>query len=206
MSRLLRNLSDRFRDGDASWLRYALAILGVALLSLTMLPVRDELGVLNVTLLFLILAFLIGLSLGSGPAVVGASLAFLALNFIFIPPYYAFTVADPDHLLGLFVYLGIALVSSLLVARLRATSEEAVQQGKRTALLYDLNRALVADVTLAQVLQSIVKSVVDVYGAAGSRIVVAEGKRGDDQLDVRARWPSAMDTTLDRQAARRPTK
>jgi len=108
--------------------------------------------------------------------------------------------------LGLFVYLGVALISSLLVARLRATSEEAIQQSTRTTLLYDLNRSLVADVTLDQVLHSIVKSVVDVYGAAGSRIVVAEGKRGDDQLDVRARWPSAMDTALDRQAARRPTK
>jgi hypothetical protein len=47
------------------------------------------------------------------------------------------------------------------------------------------------------VLQSIVKSVVDVYGAAGSRIVVAED---DDRLDVRARWPTDMEATLDRQA------
>ena len=191
------NLGDRFRDGNTVWIRYALAVLGVALLSLAMLPIRDILGVLNVTLLFLVLAFGIGLALGSGPAVAGAVLAFLALDFIFIPPYYTFTVANPDHLLGLFVYLGIALTSSLLVARLRATSKEAVQQSARTTLLYDLNRSLVADVTLAQVLQSIVKSVVEVYGAAGSRIVVAED---DDRLDVRARWPAAMPATLDRQA------
>ena len=198
--RRLRILGDRFRDGSTSSHRYALAVLGVAILSLAMLPARDVLSVLNATLLFLVLAFCIGLALGSGPAVVGAVLAFLALNFIFIPPYYTFSVADPGHLLGLFVYLGIALTSSLLVARLRATTEEAVRQTTRTTLLYDLNRALVADVTLAEVLQSIVRSVVDVYGAAGSRIVVVDATEGDDRLEIRARWPAAMDATLDRQA------
>lgn len=161
-----------------------------------MYTIREELGVLNVTLLFIIVSFVLGVTLGSGPATVGALLAFLVLDFVFIPPYYSFTIADTGHVLGLFVYLGVALISSQLVARLRSRTEEAIQQSERTTLLYDLNRSLVADVTIDQLLSSIVKSVVDVYGSAGSRIVVAEE---DDRLEVRARWPTAMEATLDRE-------
>jgi len=111
-------------DGAAPWYRYALAVLGVVMLSLAMFTIREELGVLNVTLLFLILSFVLGLALGSGPATVGALLAFLAFDFIFIPPYYTFTVADPvaGSLIAMLPMLVIFLMAQRYFVRGIATT------------------------------------------------------------------------------------
>src|SRR5829696_4795131 len=58
------------------------AILAVASTTAVMLPVRGALGVLNVLLIFLLLTFVVALSLGSGPATLTAILSFLAFDFL----------------------------------------------------------------------------------------------------------------------------
>ena len=175
--------------------RYGGTMLAVVALTAAMLPVRVQLGEPTVLLLFLLLSFAVALVAGSGPAAVAAMLSFLALNFFFIPPYYTFTVDRAEHLLALFVYLAIAIVTGQLVARVRARTEEAVREQRRTALLYDLNAALIGDVTLDAILARIAERVVHVYGAKGCRVLLPDA---DGQLTVRACFPPAIDGTLDR--------
>lgn len=175
--------------------RYGGAALAVAALTGAMLPARGALGLLNVLLLFLLLSFLLALGAGSGPAAVGATLGFLAFDFFFIPPYYTFSVARADHALALFVYLGVAIVTGQLVARLRARTEEAVREARRTALLYELNAALIGDATLDAILDRVAERVVSVYGAEGCRVLLPDGA---DRLGVRARSPAAIAATVDR--------
>ena len=74
------------RTGTRSWLRIAIAVGGVALLTGVMYPLRDSLGVLNVLLLYLILSLVLGLLVGVRAAAIGAVLAFIAYDFFFIPP------------------------------------------------------------------------------------------------------------------------
>ena len=174
---------------------YLIAVAGVAVLSAGMFGFRDELGVLNVLLLYLLLTFALALGLGAGPAAVGALLCFLTFNFVFIPPYYTFNVARSNNVLALFVYLGVAVVTGILVARVRMRTEEAVRAQRRTTLLYELNAALVGDVTLDQILATIVERVVNVYGAAGSRLLLPD-ERGE--LTVRARSPKTLSTRVER--------
>lgn len=140
----------------------------VVLLTLVMLAFRDDLGVLNVMLLFVILSFLLGLLFEMRIAAVGAVLTFLAYDFFFIPPYGTLTVADRDHALGLFVYFGVALVTAALMSRVRTQAETVVRENRRTTLLYDLNRSLVGDITLDQLLRTIAQRVVEIYGSAGA--------------------------------------
>lgn len=161
-----------------------------------MFGVRRQLGVFNVMLLFLILSFILGLMLGAGPVALGVILAFTAFDFIFIPPYYSITIADRNHVLALFVYLSAALASNILISGIRHQAKEALRQSQRITLLYDLNRALIADATSAQVLNSIVKNVVEIYGSVGCRVVLAENDR---RFTVVARWPQTLDSELDRQ-------
>ena len=183
------------RHSPASRRRYGWSLLAVAGATILMLPVRGALGVLNVLLVFLLSTFVLALTAGSGPAAVAAVLSFLALNFFFIPPFYSFDVAASDHLLALFVYLGVAVATGQLVASVRSRTEVAEREQRRTALLYELNAALVGDATLDAILVTIVERVVDLYGARQARILLPGA---DGSLAVRARHPADAGVAFDR--------
>ena len=173
----------------------AAALLAVALLSALMLPFRERLGVLNVLLLYLLLTFCLALTTGLWPSVLSAVLGFLILDLVFIPPYYTFTIAEPDHVLALFVYLGVAVITAQLVARTRTQTENALRENRRMALLAELNAALISDVTLDAILERIAERVVTVYGAAGCRVLLV-GQ--DDVLRVGAHYPPGIGAQVDR--------
>jgi two-component system sensor histidine kinase KdpD len=160
-----------------------------------MIVFRAQLGVLNVLLLYLLLTFFLALSGGLWPAVVSAVLGFLAFNFFFIPPFHTLDVAAPDHLLALFVYLGVAVVTAHLVSGMRARTEQALRESRRMAMLAELNAALIGDVTLDAILDRIAERIVTVYGAHGCRVLV----RGEGQeLRTEAYFPEQIGPTVDR--------
>jgi two-component system sensor histidine kinase KdpD len=176
--------------------RVAIALCAVALATGGMLAFREALGVLNVMLLYIILAFALGFSLDARAATIGAVAAFVSYDILFIPPYGTLSVADSDHVLALFVFLAIAIGTSLVSARIQDQTRTAIQDNERTTLLYDLNRSLVSDVTLERLLQTIARGVVDIYGARASRIFTV-GPEGD--LRLQAVWPAGESPALDRQ-------
>ena len=197
-----------YRIGQWAWWRQAAAsvrataplamvvsLIAVLILTLLMLAFRDRLGVLNVLLLYLLLTFGVALSGGLGPGILAAVVGFVAFNFVFIPPYYTFHVAASEHGLALVVYLGVAIVTASLVARVRVRTEQAERESRRMALLAELNAALIGDVTLDAILARIAERVVTVSGARGCRVLV----RGDDgELRVGAFFPPAIGPVIDR--------
>jgi two-component system sensor histidine kinase KdpD len=176
---------------------YLWALAAVVAATLAMLIVRDELGVLNVMLIYLLVVFVLALTTGGGPAAAMAVLSFLLFDVLFIPPYYTLTIAKTDHVLTVFVYLGIAVITAQLVARVQARTEAAIREQRQTALLADLNAALIGDVTVEEILNTIVERVVHVYGATACRILLPEPALG--LLTVRASYPPGIDLPLDRQ-------
>ncbi|MFN8591727.1 MAG: ATP-binding protein [Thermomicrobiales bacterium] len=171
------------------------AVGAVGALSALMLPFRAQLGVLNVLLLYLLLTVGVALSAGLWPAVVSAITGFVAFDFFFIPPYHTFSVADRDHVLALFVYLGVAVVTAQLASRLRSRTEEAQRETRRTAMLAELNAALIEDITLDAVLQRIAERVVTVYGAQGCRVLVPDEQ---GRLRTGAYYPPVLGESIDR--------
>jgi two-component system sensor histidine kinase KdpD len=185
----------RWKEPDSRH-RFLAPIVAVAIATLLMLTVRDTLGILNVALIYLLICFGLALTAGAGPAVIAAILSFLTFDVFFIPPYHTFTIARADHVLALFVYLGVAIVTAQLVARVRRRTAEAIREQRRTALLYELNAALIGDVTLDDILATIAERVVHVYGSETGRILLPDAT-GD--LAVRSRYPPHLPTTVDRQ-------
>jgi two-component system sensor histidine kinase KdpD len=181
------------RDTPAHW--WALSLLAVCALTALMLPFREQLGVLNVLLLFLLLTFVVALTGGLWPAVVSAVLSFLAFDLFFIPPFSTFNVASPDHVLALFVYLGVAIVTARLVSRVRSQTEEALRESRRTSLLAELNAALIGDVTLDAILARIAERVVTVYGASACRVLV---RSEDGTLRNGAYYPTEIGPEISR--------
>jgi two-component system sensor histidine kinase KdpD len=178
--------------------RYAQVVAAVTATTIVLLPVRDHLDVLSALLIYLLLCVALALLVGSGPTVVAAVLASLAFNFFFVPPFQTFRVARGDHILALIAFLVIAVVTSQLLARVRTRTEVAVREQRRTMLLYELNSALISDVTLDAILATIVEQVVRIYGAA-SCLILQSDEAGS--LSVSARFPESAPAEIDRQRA-----
>ncbi len=181
---------------SASHFSLPLTVGAISASTIAMLFARDALGVVNVALIYLLVVFLIALLTGPKPAAVAAVISFLLFDFLFIPPFHTFSVASTDHVLALFVYLGVAIVTGQLVAGMKARTEIAEREQQRTALLYELNAALIADVTLDSILNRIAERVVTVYGTTMSQLLLPDQ---EDQLTVRARFPPGAGEPLDRQ-------
>ena len=64
----------------------------------------------------------------SGARGCAAAAAFLAFNYLFLPPYHTLVVADPLDWLVLLVFLATSLVATQLLYRANATAEAATQR------------------------------------------------------------------------------
>lgn len=167
----------------------------IATASLLLYPFREQLGVLNVLLIFLLLTFALALTRGLWPAVLCAVLGFVAFDVFFIPPYLTLSVADEDHVLALFVYLGIAIVTARLISRVREETTQAELESHRATMLAELNAALIGDVTLSAILARIAERVVTVYGAEGCRVLTPEATGA---FVVETWYPERIGAEIDR--------
>jgi two-component system sensor histidine kinase KdpD len=170
------------------------AIGAVSLVTMLMIPIRGSLGVLNPALIYLVVVFAIALRAGSRAAAIAALLSFALLDVFFFPPFHTFTVASRDHVLALFVYLIVAIVTGQLVSRLRSRTAIAERAERRATLLAELNSALIAGVTLDAILAAIVQRVVQLTSAETAQILTPDPETG---LTTRASAPSL--SSLDRQ-------
>lgn len=187
---------DAFSDRVHIRWQYFVPPIGVGLLTLLIVPIRDSVSVQNALFLYLLLCFGFALWLGSGPAVLGALLSFLAFNFFLVHPVHTFRVAESDHAVALIAFLGVAIVTGQLVARVRSRTAIAEREQHRTALLYDLNAALIGGVNLESMLNTISAQLVQLYGAASCRIVQRDPSGA---MMVRARYPVSLGVAIDRQ-------
>jgi two-component system sensor histidine kinase KdpD len=73
-------------------------------------------------------------------AVVTSIVSMLCFNFFFLPPVGTWTIAEPQNLVALFVFLAVSLVASRLSHVARARTEEALGRRNELARLFDLSR------------------------------------------------------------------
>ena len=73
-------------------------------------------------------------------AIAVSLLAMLTLNFFFLPPLGAFTVADPQNWIALFAFLVVAVIASNLSAAAQDRAREAIARRNEVTRLFDLTR------------------------------------------------------------------
>lgn len=177
----------RLQEGARTPLRsYLMTAAALLVLTLGMIAIRTHLGIVNVAMVFLLFVFLTAMWAGRGPAVLAAVATFLLFDLFFLPPYNTLKIASSDHVLALVVFLAVALVTSNLVVAVRDRARDAEQQEARAQLLYQLNEGLVTGRSLDDILDTIVRHVVEVYGAAQANILTRED---GDRLQRVAAFP-----------------
>ncbi|HET9659337.1 MAG TPA: ATP-binding protein [Thermomicrobiales bacterium] len=174
---------------------YLLTALALAPVTLGMVVLRSHLGVVNIAMIYLLIVLLAALWAGRGPAVLSAVATFVLFDFFFLPPYHTFTITASDHVLALFVFLAVALVTSRLVARVRDRVTVAEQEKARAQLLYQLNEGLVTGRSIDEILNTIAGHVVGVYGAHQASILTWDA---GDHLDRVASAPAGAFPPLTR--------
>lgn len=179
--------------------RRALSATLLLVVIVAMLPARDALNILNVGFIFMIAVIGIALLADRWASAVAALVAFLAFDFFFVQPYRTLTVARGDHVLALFVFLGVALLTSELVYRVRLRTEDELRRGRQMATLYQLSQALITDSALRPLLAGIVEAVREQFSATSCTILMPDddngfvvGARASTAADVPARDDDAL--------------
>jgi two-component system sensor histidine kinase KdpD len=151
-------------------------IVGDALTAVLTLP--------NLSMIFLTAVLFNAVRFGTRAAVIASVASFAAYNFFFIEPIYTFTVAQPQELFALFIFLAVAVFAGSLTGRIRDQRETVVRNAEVTQSLYDYSRKLSGASSPDDVLWA---AAAHLHSTFGGRIVllVAEG----DELQIRAAWP-----------------
>src|SRR5262245_5708221 len=99
------------------WASYVVATLGVAALTAVLIPLRAHVNSTTIGFAFLLVVLFVAILWGSKPALVASVLGMLCFNFFFLPPFYTFTIADPQNWVALTAFFITALAVGQLSAR-----------------------------------------------------------------------------------------
>ena len=151
---------------------FVVAIVATAALTGVLEPFRNDLGLLNAGLLFLLLALLITASWGRDVGLFAAVITNLALNFFFIEPLHTFTVQSPRNILALAVFLAVAIIGSTLLASARRSAREARRRQAEAETVLRLGRTMSSETEPSAALRTLCSEVVRVLNATGSAVLV----------------------------------
>jgi two-component system sensor histidine kinase KdpD len=111
---------------------WAAALLGIPSLTALLVFVDESLNLTSAALLYVLLVAVVAVIGGRWPSITAAAIAALALNWFFTPPTSTFTITEPDNLLALLIFLGVAALMSAVVSR-SARSAAAAERSRAEA-------------------------------------------------------------------------
>ncbi|WP_233508594.1 DUF4118 domain-containing protein, partial [Spongiactinospora gelatinilytica] len=117
---------------------WALALLGLPVLTLAMSAVREHLSLPSEILIFLLLVVAVALAGGRWPAITAAVGGSLLLNYFFTAPVGEFTIAEAENLFALVVFVVVAMAVSAIVDLAARRTREAARAGADAEVLSTL--------------------------------------------------------------------
>jgi two-component system sensor histidine kinase KdpD len=154
------------------------AALGLSLL------LRQTMAVSNVALVLLVAVLASAVTFGLWPSLFACLICALAYNFFFLPPVYTFTIAQPENVITLLVFVIVAGIASNLTARMRMQAIIARQRAATTEDLYRFSRKLAGIASLDDLLWATAYQVAHMLGL---HVVLLMPDAED--LTVRAGYP-----------------
>jgi two-component system sensor histidine kinase KdpD len=177
---------------------YAIAVAGTAALTLALLPFRNDLTPLSKGFGYLCVVVAAAAVGGLGPGVLASFLSFLTFNYFYIPPYGTFTIGRPEFAVVLFVFLGLSVVISELLARATERAHAAELREAELKTIQALSRELTLRVPGPETYQVALTHLCEVFGFAAatlfvestgdSRGLVDEVTVGDTDAPIDAAW------------------
>ena len=135
---------------------------------------------------FLLVVLLISAAWGLRYAIFTAILGTIAYNYFFLPPFFTFSVADPQNWVALMAFLITAVVASQLSERARRGTLHAEQRRREVERLYAFSQQLWLSENVFELLNLIPKHIADCFEVRAAAIFL-EGKQETYFLDERSR-------------------
>lgn len=146
-----------------SWGRgYPFAVLTVAAATAVLLPFRSFIAPVQVMLLYVPVIVWLARSVQVRATLTAATVAFLTVDLLFIPPYYRLSVTSPVDWVTLVLFLGVAVAAGLQTGRMRERETDALRRQDEIALLNRLSARLVSEDSVDAMASSIVADLVGV--------------------------------------------
>ena len=151
------------RGEELPWHRFLLAnalpltlsLLCVGLATGGLLLIDRFLPANFVPIVYLVPVIIAATRWGTWPAIVAAISGAAAADFFFFPPFYSFSLDDPQAVIDLLLFLLVALVSGDLASRLRHETETLRQREKEIQYLHEFSRRLAACFTVSDLISAI---------------------------------------------------
>lgn len=174
-------------------LTLVLPLLSVGATTILGLGLNALVALQNLSMLFLAAVLLSAVIAGRGSALVAAVLSFVAYNFFFIAPIGTLTVAQPQEVLSLVIFVAVALAAGQLAARLRQEVTLSRQQARQTQALLDFSRKLSANYGE----DNVVDAVASHLQTSLARPAIVLMPQADGDLQPVSAWPpdQALDVT-----------
>jgi two-component system, OmpR family, sensor histidine kinase KdpD len=158
---------------------YLLACLLTVLSTGLFFLLRGYIGPELVALLYLAPVAIATALWGLGPGIASALLAFLSLNYFFIEPYYSLTVHHTQDLLGLVLFLGIAVGINMLLGWTRRNLAIAEVRQHEAIRLYELASHLSGLQDEEAIARSLANQIQDAFQAQRVEVMVEAQSGGN---------------------------
>jgi two-component system, OmpR family, sensor histidine kinase KdpD len=163
------------------------AVAGLPALTAVLVPMRNDVGLPTILLLYLTFVVVVAALGGVVPAIAAALAGFLLANRLFTPPIHTWTIAEAENLVALIMFVVVAVVVSSFVAAAARRAAEAA----RAAAEAETMARLAGTVAEADPLPVLVDHLRRAFGLGG----VALLRQVDGQWQVEAAaGTSAPDT------------
>jgi len=104
-----------------------------------------DIGDQNVIMVYIISVLLISrITIGYAYGIIASVLSVLIFNFFFTIPYYSFNAIQPGYPITFLIMLIAALITSALTVRIKTEARYSVDRERRTEVLYEINKKLLA--------------------------------------------------------------
>jgi two-component system sensor histidine kinase KdpD len=152
---LLPGLSpSKTRIGLKTARRYGLSLVVTLISSLLAWGLFPHVAEVNIVIVYLLGVLWVALKLGRGPSVLASALGVLVFDYLFVEPYFSFSISDLQYLMTFVGILVVGFTTSHLTDRVKYQAKVASHRERRSTLLYHLSRDLASSASIDEALRS----------------------------------------------------
>lgn len=144
-----------------SYIPYLMSVFMMMALTLLITPIASFLGTVNISMLYLLPVLFSAARWGRLPAIVTAVMGVIIFDFLFVPPFFTFTVSDFRYIISFAILILVGFVTGTLSAQLKSQINFSRHREQQVSTLYSLSRDLTAVDRLERVLESIARKIAE---------------------------------------------
>jgi two-component system, OmpR family, sensor histidine kinase KdpD len=142
---------------------WALAVVAASTALAYLMFGRFELA--NMIMVFLLGVVFIATRFGRGPSIFASFLGVAIFDFLFVKPYFSFSVSDSQYLVTLLAMLTVAILTSNLMANVRSQAKVAGHRERRATVLYAMSKDLTASQSEDEIVRTAVRHLNSEFGS-----------------------------------------